>query len=683
MHKISVKLICLLFSVHIHVPLSYSQVSPLASAQNEFWEAGVGNSIRWNVSREKSLPHADNIEMGGQRVAAILHYEINKDRLLSVKRDVIFPQLRTYIGADDPEWFNYRSYLRKTYTDEVLPVITVGENRFVPGPVDSVVINGVITFYHAARQGIRAVRKFYPSMSERLFAEKWTLTNVSTKPVAFRAGKVLLEEEENGVYGVYKRRVTSDVRESFSLGQGQSESFFISFSAATGKEELPSAKVKIAEEEREAFLEVMRKNFVVKSPEPVLDLLFFFSKIRAAESIYDTRMGLVHSPGGGRYYTGIWANDQAEYSGPFFPYLGYETGLTAAMNAYRMFLKNIPAEGKKIPASFEMQGEFPCCSKDRGDAAMIAFGASHFVLASGNSEYAAELWPLISWALDYCQRKINSEGVVASDSDELEGRFPTGKANLSTSSLYYGALIHSADLADAMGKPRSVSAGYRSRASSLAVAMEKYFGATVDGIETYRYYEGNTTLRSWICLPLVVGIETRKQGTLDALFSRLWTPNGVKIEAKPEAEGPEVFWDRGTLYAFRGAFIAGAADRALEKLMSFSKTRLLGAHVPYVVEAWPEGDMAHLSAESALYARVFSEGILGINPLGFRAFSLKPHLPSSWNEFSISHVKAFGADLEINVKRIGQTYSVTVVQDGKPFLVKKIKEGETITLRLK
>ena len=53
---------------------------------------------------------------------------------------------------------------------------------------------------------------------------------------------------------------------------------------------------------------------------------------------------------------------------------------------------------------------------------------------------AEELWPLIEWCIEYSRRKINKDGVVSSDSDELEGRFPAGKANLCTSSLLYDAL---------------------------------------------------------------------------------------------------------------------------------------------------------------------------------------------------------------------------------------------------
>ena len=43
-------------------------------------------------------------------------------------------------------------------------------------------------------------------------------------------------------------------------------------------------------------------------------------------------------------------------------------------------------------------------------------------------------------------------------------------------------------------------------------------GANVKGYETYRYYEGNDILRSWICMPLIVGIYDRAAATIDALF---------------------------------------------------------------------------------------------------------------------------------------------------------------------
>jgi hypothetical protein len=226
----------------------------------------------------------------------------------------------------------------------------------------------------------------------------------------------------------------------------------------------------------------MQQNLVLKTPDPVINTLFYFSKIRAAENIFDTKMGLVHSPGGGNYYAGVWANDQVEYSGPFFPYLGYENGNIAAYNAYVQFMKNIPEAGDFIRSSFEMEGDLPCCSKDRGDAAMIAYGTSQFVLALGDRKVAEELWPLIEWSLEYNKNNLNQHGVVKSDTDEMEGRIPTGDANLSTSSLYYGGLINAARVAEMLGKNRRMIRDFNRRAQTLEKAIESHFGATIDGL---------------------------------------------------------------------------------------------------------------------------------------------------------------------------------------------------------
>ena len=72
------------------------------------------------------------------------------------------------------------------------------------------------------------------------------------------------------------------------------------------------------------------------------------------------------------------------------------------------------------------------------------------------------------------------------------------------------------------------AAEYDSRADVIYDAIESYFGANVEGYDTYKYYDGNEVLRSWICLPLTMGIMKRKEGTLSALFSpRLWTKDGL------------------------------------------------------------------------------------------------------------------------------------------------------------
>jgi hypothetical protein len=573
--------------------------------------------------------------------------------------------------------------LRGEYRDELLPVLTLTDKKYEVGPLDSVRINGKISFYFQARDGLRVVRSLFPSMHERCLVEKWTLLNTSQTPCTVGIGATALQQEEAGWKGTYHRRVFTDAQRLVTLHSGEHYEFGVYFLATLNGEATPAVSMATIERDRDTFLDSIATNLQLHSPDLVLNTLFYFSKIRAAESIFRSRYGLVHSPGGGNYYVGIWANDQAEYSGPFFPYLGYQTGNQAALNAYRIFQRNLPQDGSKSWASFEMDVTFPFGERDRGDAAMLAFGATHFLLAAGDQPKSKELWPLIEWCLAYCRKRITAAGVVASESDELEGRFPAGSANLSTSCLYYGALVQAVRLAKAMHQPAAVSTTYQQQAQRLATAIDRYFGAELVGLHTYKYYAENTTLRSWICLPLVVGLPSRQAGTLDALFKKLWSANGVLTELKPGTSSPPVFWDRGTLYAFRGAFKAGAADRALEHLLSYSTTRLTGFRVPYAVEAWPENGMAHLSAESALYCRLFTEGMLGLEPTGFHSFTLRPNLPSKWEYLTISNIKAFNTSFDVTLCRNKGKLQLQVVQQGKMVVQRVVQPNTRVEISLK
>jgi len=148
-------------------------------------------------------------------------------------------------------------------------------------------------------------------------------------------------------------------------------------------------------------------------------------------------------------------------------------------------------------------------------------------------------------------------------------------------------------------------------------------------------------------MPLIAGIDKRAAGTSAALTGpELMTENGCLTE-----QGSDVFWDRATLYALRGIFYTGDTDKALGILSRLSRRRLLGEHVPYAVEAWPEGSQRHLSAESGLYCRVITEGLFGIRPTGLRSFTMNVSLPSGWDSMALKHIRAFGSDFDIRVSR--------------------------------
>ena len=646
------------------------------SAQNR-WSINPDGSISWNV--KDRIPHYDHIEMSGLKVSTVLRYGVNADGSFELNKSMVWPMLRTIPN-------NTHASLMRRFAWNATDMVAVNGQSLSGEKVNKITLDGKMTVESAIGLSRNAkaelTRIIFPAVAKPAVYEKYILRNTGSSPLTVEVPEsraVINTDPEKGVDGSYK--LVSEIIGA-ATKQLQPKEELVFYAAFTGyKNGEAELKPDVEKElqERKELIAGFWNNLILETPDPVVNTMFAFAKIRGAESIYDTKGGLMHGPGGESYYAAIWANDQAEYINPFFPYLGYGAGNGSALNSFKHFARFMNPEYEKIPSSIIAEGiDVWGGAGDRGDAVMVAYGASRYALARGDKAEAEELWPLIEWCLEYCHRNLNDKGVVASDSDELEGRFPAGKANLCTSSLYYDALRSAVYLGKDLKKPFSVLSAYEKQARDLRENMENYFGAKVEGFDTYQYYEGNDVLRSWICIPLTVGIFDRKEGTINALFSpRLWTENGLLTQA-----GSETFWDRSTLYALRGVYACGATEKATEYLKFYSNQRLLGDHVPYAIEAWPEGSQRHLSAESGLYGRIITEGMFGIRPTGLKSFTFTPRLPSEWNSMNLRKIKAFNTTFDIEVLRENGKQLVTVKSEGKTLLHKAIKEGEIVSVKL-
>lgn len=616
----------------------------------ERWELMDGGGIRWRVANGASLPHSDHLEMSGRRVSLIVRYGVDEKGRLNLVRDVIWPTRRT--KAKD-----YRGYLEREFgADKATldPIVTVNGKDVSLRVAEEVRFDGRLAFTGTVA-GLEVTRILFPSMTGFRACERLTLRNVTEAPIEVKFKTPNRNERDHGVYGTYNICATWFPSMGFQVLEPGEDLTLVLTMAVVG--EKWNAMDSADETDRVAFVEDVRGRLILETPDPVINEAFALAKVRAAESVFDTALGLVHSPGGGRYYGGVWANDQAEYSGPFFGLLGEPTAREAAHNAYRIFAAHTNLAYRKLPSSIEVEGDMLFEPFDRGDAAMIAWGASRFVLLTGDESIARDVWPLIDWCLEYCRRRRNKQGIIESESDELEGRFPSGSANLCTSTLAYGGFRMGARVARALGV--GDPSRYEQEADDLRASIEKEFGAEVQGFQTYRYYNGNKTLRAWICLPLVMGITERAEQTVNALFSPdLWTEDGLATES-----GSPVFWDRSTLYGLQGVFAAGQPDRALEFLEKYTRRRLLGDHVPYAVEAHPEGNQAHLSAESALFCRVFTDGVLGIHPAELHQIELNPSLPTSWDRIALRSIEALGTRFDIEVFREDSGWRAVISQE--------------------
>ena len=465
-----------LLSLILPAAASFAETAPR-------WALDAGGGIYWETDPANPAAHEDSIEMSGRRVSFILRYGIDKDGALRVARQFVWPMLRT-IPNDTHASLSY------TFANSLQPEVKIDGRDAGAVKPSRFLLEGLLTVSGTTDNGIEVRRTLFPSTTQPLVLENFVYTNRSGGKRKLSVSFDDIERrtpEKKGVEGEYL--ITAQLLNGgkFTLKPGESARCSLVFSARRSADPAFTVDPQQEEQARRDYVAGLWSKLRFECPEPNLGRSFSFAKLRAAESIFATKGGLMHGPGGGSYYAAIWANDQAEYAGPFFPFLGDEGGDEASLNAYRHFARFMNDAYEPLPSSIIAEGtDVWKGAGDRGDAAMIAYGASRFALARGDRAAAEELWPLITWCLEYCKRKMTAEGVVASDADELENRFPAGKANLCTATLACDAYSSAAWLAGNLSKPESVAKDYRDRAEALHGAIINHFGSNIVGCDSYR-----------------------------------------------------------------------------------------------------------------------------------------------------------------------------------------------------
>jgi len=718
---------------------------------------------------------------GGLRRLGCLPPAEDLDALATVHVDstVYFPSMRT---SPSP-----RGYLTERVAHGPLTLahlISLNGRRPIPlGGAFRIRQDGLLHVDHAPAGGVAITRTFFPSMSRPSAVEVWTVTNVSPDAMAvLRVDSTTstLNSSPDGVAGDYEvyTAVPGSVGERLELAPDGGIGYvgvhttarmadnpsLRSAAAVAGSgpfcDDEPVTNSGLVKEmlERQSFVRSLSGGrCVLETPEPEVDTAFALAKVRTGEAVFETELGLLHSPGGGKYYGGVWANDQAEYAGPFLAWLGdaggvgpdaalkakrgssregasgsgsiaaaessssdkspattrwepVEPGLpegdetvqdapagdangsgdnderdsvelwdnsaiagytrssvlvgdrlasisVAALNSYRTLASLMPtAPAETMAYSVEVEGDY-IGRMDRGDAGCYAWGASLYALAVPSA--APVLTPSITWALKHITSRLaqSPDGILVTDSDEMEGRFDTGEANLAANATALAALRSAATLADSVGRSAS-AAGLRAKAAELEAAIEEYFGAKNVWSNGYRYFAGCRKMRGWSALPAAAGIESpraaRAVGLLLAKHGTMWTPDGVRVEAARHDS-----WDRQTLVALRTAFQidhrreqsdVDLAEVAMDRLREFTTTRSFGEHVPYCVEENYEG--CQLAGESALYARVWLEGVFGIAVSGRKQVRVAPRLPKTWPRMALRRLFGCGVAFDVVVSAV-------------------------------
>ena len=555
------------------------------------------------------------------------------------------------------------------------PSLLVNGRPLIFGIPTSVMFNGMLTVVYPECEGVGAVRTLYPSMRNPVVVETWLLRNQTDKPL------MVLVAETNEVKAVTEHSVLVRTYQSPPLTvvkPGGTYPLIICLRAQlkVGTTTRPSVDLGVEHIARCALIEAAwRGPGRLETPEPLLDMAFALQKLHVLECPIETIKGVIVHNGSLTYSPGIWANDPVEYSSPLFPFFGDPELNRASMGMYRIWQDFCRTNGiVPFPGSFEGPA-LKLTQRERGDDAMVLYGLSKFLLFQGDRAAAEEMWPLIEYSAASVLRHTTTNGIVASHTDEMEGRYPTGKANLSTSALAYGGYSLAARLAKSLGKSDDANV-YDTRAAGLRKSIESYFGAEVEGFKTYRYYAGNTTLRGWILLPLAMGITERQDATVAALTSdKLWPHRLAGADILAESTR-ETEWGRETYYALRTLFKAGRTEEAIDLTRRVVKAQIFGARGPY-----PDEDAIDMLCPGSLYPRVFTEGMFGIVPTGLNSFECTPWLPKDWPKMALRDIRAFGRAWDMLVEREGDLQKVIVSAGGKVLFTASGPAGKTYQVR--
>lgn len=632
---------------------------------------GDHQEVIWDIKKD-GCNLSDHIEMAGFYSSSIISYGNDSSGRLRLMRHLTVPALRyqpNLTGSSFSHNFVGDSFSLKANGSKL--------NEYP----ELITIKGNLKIISSADSETKVIRELVPAVHYGALIESVTITNTSKAAQEYeicaeKYSKVThrfwcIGGEITAQCSVFfgdTFKCSEKMNHKFTLDSNESCCFYCVYYAYQSKL-LPAFSVQKEIEARKNFVDEMFTSLRLKTPFPELDAQFSHCVLRGSESIFKTKNGLMHSPGGGNYYAALWTNDQCEYANPFFPFSGYAAGIEQCINCYSLYEAYMDksdkpmSEKRALVTSIIAEGDgYWNGAKDRGDGEMYAYGISRFLLEMSDVSLIKRFWDSLVWCLDFALSRKNENGVIASDSDELENRFESGNANLFTSCITYDALGNAAVLAEII-KDNEHKVLWLKERTELKSAIEKYFGSNVEGFDTYRYYEGNKDLRSWICMPLTVGIFDRAEETIKAMFSPRLYNNGMMKSTSAN----DTTWDRSLLFALRGTFLAGDSVTGIKETVHYCKNRLLGSHCPYPFEAFPEGNRAHLAAESLLFARVITEGLFGLKAVGLNRLRIKPQLSANCPEIELQNIRLFSKcfDIKANQSGITVTYNGNTYQFGK------------------
>jgi len=655
------------------------------------WISNDEGAVRWSLDR--SPGGNSQIDLQGEEVIAGVLMPSSTDPAKKMRFRVGWAVLKS--SSPKPKLLELADEM------DLAPVIVDGKPLILKERT-AYSYDGVLREFGTSEEGLEVTREVFPCRTTAVLIERWSIKNSGHAAVTLAAEPQTIDLEErsdsyvNGTihqrrqksndYPVFKQTVWSDALAKTALAPGKSAT--VCKYLALYRKDVARPAVDAAAEftNRDALRLFVKDHFRLETPDPILNQTLRMSALRLLESPMQTIGGVMQTTGGLKYFPGLWANDNVEYAGPVFPLIGHARSLKATENMYRVWLddpenfsgkfapEDKSLDGKHLQFNGSYEGyQLVTVQSSRGDDAMMLYGLGLFLLNEGDPALAERFYRLLKQAEASIQSNSDAKGLFHTLHDELEGRYPSGKANLANNSLAYGGYTLVARLANALGKTGDAT-DFEAKAQRLRAVIESHFGAKVEGFDTYRYFVGEPwrrgglradeqvtqdVLRGWICMPLVVGIYERQQGTLAAIFSdKLWLKGrGLKPASTDQRAG----WPRQTYYALLAAFRAGAADRAYRELQESVRQGMCGAGGPYLSE-----DGGDLLSPHALYIRALTEGLFGIDPLSLDKVCIAPSMPSGWERMAWRNIRLCGRTVDIEATHSDGKIVVRLRYQGKP-----------------
>ncbi|MBS3915659.1 MAG: hypothetical protein KG003_14285, partial [Bacteroidetes bacterium] len=282
---------------------------PAFSQDDRRWQMNSDGSIEWFIGNR--IPHDDHIELSGKQISCVLRYGVASDSSFHASRSLVWPMLRTIPN-------NTHASLTRRFAQDAFEMVTVNYRPITAEKVTSISLNGILTVNSRVSNTLELTRQYFPSTDLPVYCEVYRIKNISGKKCVVEIPKstsIYQTDPKMGTEGAFALQVNWYHGGSYQLQPNESVHFSLIYSGAKLKEPTLQIEAEYEMAKRLSFVQQVRNNLVLETPDTVLNRAFAFAKIRAAESIFETKGGPMHGPGGESYYAAIWANDQAEYIG--------------------------------------------------------------------------------------------------------------------------------------------------------------------------------------------------------------------------------------------------------------------------------------------------------------------------------------------------------------------------------